>query len=96
MALPIWCSVPDVRAQGSYPEGNDDSDANDAEEGARALVVAGDDAPPVLELAEHVPDRIALLVEFGIVSDRFLAARPTGGQGTIPCPTGVLQKRSLS
>ncbi len=51
-----------------------------------ATVVAGVDAPPVLEFAEHVFDPVALAVEGGVVRDRHLAVglrRDAGSDATL-------------
>ena len=39
----------------------------------RASVVAGVDAPPVLEAAKHVLDFVALSIETAVVRDLYLA-----------------------
>ena len=49
------------------PEGDGCGDADGREEGVSASVVAGVDAPPVLELPEQVLDLVALTVEFSVV-----------------------------
>ena len=48
-------------------EGDAGCDADGGEEGVGASVVAGGDAPPVLELGEHVLDLVALMVESPVV-----------------------------
>ena len=40
-----------------------------------ASVVSNVDAPPVLEIAEHVLDPMALAVEAGVVRDEHLTVR---------------------
>ena len=54
------------------PEDDDCSDTDCREEGVSAAVVAGVDASPVLELAEHVLDLVALPVEHPVVRDLYL------------------------
>ena len=56
-------------------EPDDDScgDADGGHEGVGAAVIAGMDAAPVLELAEHVFDLVALAIEHGIVRDKNLS-----------------------
>ena len=64
------------------PEDDGCGDADGGEEGVGAPVVAGVDASPVLEAAEHDLDLVALAVEDGIVRDRDLAVafgRDAGG-----------------
>ena len=39
----------------------------------RASIIAGVDAPPVLELAEHIFDFMALAIKRLIMGDRYLA-----------------------
>lgn len=53
-----------------------------------ASVVAGVDAPPVLEPAEHVLDLVAPAVERGVVRDRNLAVH--FGKGSAE-PVGVVE-----
>jgi len=42
------------------------------------MVVAGGDAPPILEPAEHALDAVSLLVAFGLVFDGLLAVLAAG------------------
>jgi hypothetical protein len=51
-------------------EGDGRCDADRREEGVGAPVVAGGDAPPVLELGEHILDFVALLIERLIIGQR--------------------------
>ena len=44
-------------------EGDGGGDADGREEGVGAPVVAGGDAPPILELGKHILDFVALLIE---------------------------------
>ena len=56
----------------------------------RAAIVAGVDAAPVLELAEHILDPVALTVECAVVRDRDFAVsfgRDAGGDAL--CDQGV-------
>lgn len=55
------------------PEDDGCGDADGGHEGMCASVVAGMDAAPVLEFAEHVLDPVALAVEHGVVGDLDLA-----------------------
>ena len=55
------------------PEDDGCCDADCGHEGVGAAVIAGMDAPPVLEPAEHVLDPVPLAIEDGIVRDRDLA-----------------------
>jgi hypothetical protein len=54
------------------------------EVGVYASVVAGVDAPPVLELAEHVLDLVALAVERSVVGICTLRLAFDGMQGAMP------------
>jgi len=47
------------------PEDDGYGDADGGHEGVGASVVAGVDAPPVLEPAEHILDLVALAIEHG-------------------------------
>lgn len=49
-------------------------DADGGEEGVSASVVAGGDAPPILELGEHVLDPMALFVERLVIGQRDFSA----------------------
>ena len=51
-------------------EGDRGCDADGREEGVGAPVVAGGDAPPILELGEHILDFVALLVERLVIGQR--------------------------
>lgn len=51
------------------PEDDGGGDTDGGHEGVGATVVSGVDAPPVLELAEHVFDLVALTIERGVVRD---------------------------
>lgn len=55
------------------PEGDDGGQGEGSEEGVSGAVVAGGNASPVLEAAEHDFDAVALLAEVGVVGDRHLA-----------------------
>lgn len=46
-----------------------------------ASVVAGGDAAPVFEAAEHTLDLVAVFVEFGVVFDRVLSMSASGDAG---------------
>ena len=56
-------------------ERDESCDADCAEEGVAAPIVSGGDAPPVLQSSEEAFYEIALLVEFLVVLDGFLAVR---------------------
>ena len=54
-----------------------------------AAVVAGGDAPPVLEATEHAFNAVAVLVQVGVVGNRFLAVgAPRDAGGDVPVPQG--------
>ena len=55
------------------PEDDGCCDADGREEGVGAAVVTGVDAPPVLQLAEHVLDLVALAVQHAVVRDVYFA-----------------------
>lgn len=55
------------------PEDHSCCDADSGHEGVSASVVAGVDAPPVLEAAKHVLDFVALSIETAVVRDLYLA-----------------------
>ena len=52
------------------PEDDGCSDADGGHEGVDATVIAGMDAAPVLEFAEHVLDPMTLAIEGRVVRDR--------------------------
>src|SRR3546814_11553117 len=73
------------------------SEGDGGEEGGWASVVAGSDAAPVLQAAEHDLDAAAAPVPALVVSDRFVAGFPTWDAGLdalgfqrIPEPVGVI------
>ena len=49
-----------------------------------ASAVAGVDAPPVLELAEHVLDAVALVIKHGVVGIGAFRFAFGGMQGIVP------------
>ncbi len=55
------------------PEDDGGGDGDGGHEGVGAAIVAGMDAAPVLELAEHLLDPVALAIEGAVVRDRYLA-----------------------
>ena len=55
------------------PEDEVSSDADGGHEGVGAAVIAGVNAPPVLELPEHVLDLVTLAIEGRIVLNEHLA-----------------------
>ena len=55
-------------------EGDGCCDADGREEGVSASIVTGGDAPPILELGEHVLDPVALLVERLVIRQRDFSA----------------------
>ena len=63
-----------LRTHCSQPECDGCGDADGREEGMGASVVAGSDAPPVLEPSGHVLDLVALPIERLFVGDLDLAA----------------------
>ena len=85
------------------PEDDGSGDADGGHEGVRAAIVAGVDAAPVLELAEHILDAVTLAVELPVVRDWHLAvdlgrdARldATLGQG-LAQPVGVIPRSPSS
>lgn len=59
-----------VKTHCSEPEDNAGCDADCRHEGVGASIVAGVDAPPVLEPAEHTLDLVPLTIEHRIMFDR--------------------------
>ena len=57
----------------AQPEDDGCSDADGREEGVGASVVAGVDASPVFEAAEHDLDLVALAVQLSVMRDSDLA-----------------------
>ena len=57
-------------------EGDGCGDTDCREEGVRATVIAGGDAPPILEFGEEVLDFVARAVERLIVVERRFAIAP--------------------
>ncbi len=55
------------------PENDGGGDADGGHKGVGATIVAGVDAPPILEPAKHDLDLVALAIERGIVRDRHLS-----------------------
>jgi len=45
-------------------------DTDGREEGVGATVIASGDAPPILELGEHILDFVALLIEYLVIGQR--------------------------
>jgi hypothetical protein len=70
-------------------------DADGREEGVRATVVAGGDAPPVFEFGEEVLDFVALAVE-RLFSSGALRLRRDGMQGSVSRTLSASRKPSLS
>ena len=64
------------------PEDDGGSECDGGHEGVCASVVAGVDAPPVLEAAEHVLNLVATPVESGIMWDRCLTTFAGGDAGS--------------
>lgn len=63
------------------PEDDGCGYADGGHEGAGASIVAGVDAPPVFEPAEHDLDLVALAVERGIVRDWYFPVALCGDAG---------------
>ena len=57
------------------PEDDGCGDADCGHEGVGAAIVAGVDAAPVLDFAEHILDAMTLAIEGAVVRDRDFAVR---------------------
>ena len=71
-------------------------DADGGHEGVGASVVAGVDAPPVLEPAEHVLDLVPLAIEFASWSIGFLRLDLDGMQAVMPRSARAWRNQSAS
>ena len=81
----------------SEPEGDGRCDADGREEGVGAAVVAGGDAAPVLEAAEHVLDAMALRDRASCrMGSPTLRLRVEGMHGAMPRSRSAARNRSLS
>lgn len=70
-----------VRTRCSQPEDDSGSECDGGEEGGWASVVAGRDAAPVFEAAEHNLDAAASPIAPFVVSDRLVARSPARDAG---------------
>jgi hypothetical protein len=78
------------------PEDDGCGDTDGGHEGVGTSVVAGVDAPPVFEPAEHDFDLVALAVERGIVRDRHFPVLFEGMQAVILRSARAARNQSAS
>ena len=90
----VWTRV---RTRRSQPEDDRGSEGDGREEGRGVAIVAGGDAPPILEAAEHDLDAAAVPVAALVIPDRLVAGSPTRDAWldalcleSVPEPVGVI------